>query len=168
MKKRPARRKKGRILRWTRHHTLRLTRLKDTPESIAKGASWGVFIGIFPSFGFGMIVAPLVAGLLKWNKGAAFIGNFIMNPVTGPFFWGLSAVVGGMMFGMDLAALKGNGEGFSMAGLAGGIGNTAKVLLAGNFVVSAFFSLFTYPVVKRWVEKKQQGRLAKVPVRAEL
>ncbi|MDH4101345.1 MAG: DUF2062 domain-containing protein, partial [Nitrospirota bacterium] len=127
----------------------------------------GCVCGIFPSFGFGMIVAPLVAGLLKWNKGAAFIGNFVMNPVTGPFFWGLSALVGALMFGIDISALKGEDDGLSISGLMGGVGNTAKVLLVGNFIVSVFFSFFTYPVVKRWVARKQQARFAKIPVRID-
>lgn len=142
-----------------RHHHIRLTRLKDTPDKIAKGASWGVFVGIFPSFGFGMIVAPLVAGLLKWNKTAAFIGNFVMNPITGPFFWGLSGLAGCLMFGIDLAALNALKEdGISFSGLFGDFKTTALMLLAGNFVISVLFSLLTYPVVKRWVERQRRNK----------
>lgn len=147
------------MIRWMRHHHIRLTRLKDTPDRIAKGASWGVFVGIVPSFGFGMIVAPLVAGLLKWNKTAAFIGNFVMNPITGPLFWGLSAVVGCLLFGIDLAAMNTLKEdGISFAGLLGELKTTVLILLAGNLVVSFLFSLLTYPVVKRWVERHRRNK----------
>ena len=70
-----------RVRRWGRYIYLRLVRQNDEPEKVAKGVGLGVFIGIFPTFGVGTILAILIASWAKWNRASAVLGTFIMNPL---------------------------------------------------------------------------------------
>lgn len=125
---------------------LRIMRIDDPPEKIARGAAIGVCMGIFPTFGIGGFLSFGIAFLLKANKAAAVIGSFIMNPVTSPFFWSLSMLIGSVIFRENyrhmLSMFK--GENFLT-----GAGWVYIVFLAGNFVVTLVFTLGSYYIVKR-------------------
>ena len=95
--------KKTSIPRWLRYVYLKVVRIDDSPEKVARGFAFGVIIGIFPTFGLGLIIAAFAAGPLRINKAAAIIGTLIMNPWTSPFFWALSFLSGSLMMGYGLA-----------------------------------------------------------------
>lgn len=59
---------------WYKRHYHKLVGLKDTPHSIALGFACGIFLGFTPLFGLKMILAVLVAWILRSNKIAALIG----------------------------------------------------------------------------------------------
>lgn len=88
--------------RWVRYQYIKLVRLDDSPEKIARGFALGVVLGILPTFGLGVIAAIVLAGYLKINKASAVIGTFIMNPWTSPFFWALSYLTGSLLLGNNL------------------------------------------------------------------
>ena len=94
--------KKTGCRRWARYHYFRVVRLEDSPEKVAAGFAFGVFVGIFPTFGLGIIIAVLASGILRINKAAAIIGSMVMNPWTSPFFWALSFMSGSIMMGYGL------------------------------------------------------------------
>lgn len=60
----------------------RLVRLRGSPEGIARGLACGVFAGLFPLFGFQIMVGVLLAVLLRGNKFLAVAGTWISNPLT--------------------------------------------------------------------------------------
>ena len=91
-----------RLKRWVRYQYIKLVRLDDSPEKIAKGFALGVVLGILPTFGLGVVAAIILAGYLKINKVSAVIGTFIMNPWTSPFFWALSYLAGSLLLGNNL------------------------------------------------------------------
>ncbi len=62
----------------------KFVRLNDTPQSIAAGASIGMFIAMLPIYGFQMIVAAAVAAVARVNKVAAVVPVWITNPLTIP------------------------------------------------------------------------------------
>ena len=95
--------KKYNITRWVRYVYLKVVRIDDSPEKVARGFAFGVIIGIFPTFGLGLIIAALMAGPLRINKAAAIIGTLVMNPWTSPLFWALSFLSGSLMMGYSLA-----------------------------------------------------------------
>jgi len=62
----------------------------DSPEKLARGFAIGVFWGVLPTFGFAALFSIPMAVVLKANRLTAFLGTFISNPLTTPFFmlWG--------------------------------------------------------------------------------
>lgn len=137
-----------RVKRWLRLHYLRVLRMDDPPEKIARGAAIGVCMGILPTFGIGGFIAFGVAFLLKANKAAAVIGTFIMNPVTSAFFWSMSMVVGSLVLGENYNHMvsKFKGESF-----LAGAGWVYIVFLTGNTLITALFTVSSYYITKRAV-----------------
>lgn len=141
--------KKGNALRWARYQYIKLLRINDTPEKVAGGLALGAALGILPSFGLGVIIALLLAGVLKVNRVSAVIGTLVMNPWTTPFFWGTSYIAGSLILGYDLSEtikvieqLKSQGD--LWANLLG-----RRLILPyviGNAVVTVFASAFFYVV----------------------
>lgn len=70
------------IIRRAKYWYLKILRQEGTPEAIARGWSCGVFSGSFPLFGLQMIIAVLLAAVLKGNKFTAAAGTWISNPFT--------------------------------------------------------------------------------------
>ncbi|MBI2370521.1 MAG: DUF2062 domain-containing protein [Deltaproteobacteria bacterium] len=86
-----------RLRRTLRYCYIKVVRINDSPRKVALGLALGVFLGIFPTFGIGFLFAILLATLFRWNKAAALLGGLVMNPITSPFFWSLSATLGGVI-----------------------------------------------------------------------
>jgi uncharacterized protein (DUF2062 family) len=158
---RPAYTVSQRVRRWFRYLYLRLVRVSGDPVHVALGFSLGVFLGVFPTFGIGIPLALGLATLFRWNRAAALLGSLVMNPVTTPFFWSLSAAAGALLFGLDretvlaFAAGKGRGEIFS---------EMALVYLAGNVVVALATSALAYALALRAVRlyrEERERRLAR-------
>ena len=62
----------------------KFVRLNDSPESIAAGASIGMFVGMLPVYGFQMIIAAALSTVARVNKVASVIPVWISNPLTIP------------------------------------------------------------------------------------
>ena len=84
---------------------IRLLRLQDSPERIARGMALGLFIGMSPTFGVQMGLAFVAAVILSENKLAAIIGVWITNPLTAPFIYGLEYETGRVLLGMPHPAM---------------------------------------------------------------
>lgn len=81
---------------------IKLIQINDHPKKIAKGAAIGVFWGVLPTFGFAILFAIPTALLLKANKLSSISTTFISNPLTAPFFYGLSLSLGTLIFNPEL------------------------------------------------------------------
>lgn len=68
-----------RAAEYVRH---RIRRLPDTPEKIGRGVWVGVFASFTPLFGLHIVIAVLLAKVLRGNMMAALIGTFFGNPLT--------------------------------------------------------------------------------------
>lgn len=140
---------------------LKILRIDDPPERIARGAAIGVFMGIFPTFGLGALLSLGAAFVLRANKAAAIIGSFIMNPLTSPFFWTLSAVVGSVILNEDRHTILARAKN---GGFWDNVGWGYLVFLAGNTVVSVLFAAAAYFLTKwaviRHRRKKAHKRAA--------
>lgn len=77
----------------------RFIRIRGDPKDISFGLALGIFMGISPIFGFQLILAVLIAALLKWNKIAAAMGTLISNPLTTPFIYPFAYLVGSSVMG---------------------------------------------------------------------
>lgn len=137
---------------------LRIMRIDDPPGRIAMGAAIGVLMGVLPTFGIGTILSLAAAFVLRANKASAVLGSIIVNPLTSPFFWTLSIMVGSFIMREDsstiLTRLK--TEGFLM-----GAGWASLVYMLGNIIVSAIMTAGTYYLVKRAVIRHRKKKAAK-------
>lgn len=69
----------GRAARYVR---LRLNRLPDPPDRIARGIFAGVFTTFTPFYGFHFVTAALIAWVMRGNIIAAILSTFFGNPLT--------------------------------------------------------------------------------------
>jgi uncharacterized protein (DUF2062 family) len=70
------------LKRSLRYYWLKFLRLQEDPRKLAWGMALGVFIGITPTIPFHTILALSLAGLLGVSPVTAYLGIWIMNPVT--------------------------------------------------------------------------------------
>ncbi len=134
-----------RLKRWARLSYLKIIRMDDPPERIARGAAIGVLCGILPTFGAGGVIAIAVAFVFRENKAAAVLGSLIMNPITTPFFWTLSVLLGSVILGEDssfiLATIREESllDGLTLAYLA---------FLTGNAIIAIVCTSGAYYLTK--------------------
>lgn len=170
------------IKRWVRYQYLKLVRIDDVPSKIAMGMAVGVFWGIFPTFGLGTVLAFILAVIFRFNKAAAVIGSFIMNPLTTPFFWSGSAILGAMLVGGDwhqvVQAIEAFYKNFTFHSfltrdlwriLFGAARKSLYIYLIGNLIISLFFAVLAYLLTFKltvayrqrkaaWLDQKARGR----------
>ncbi|MCG8687680.1 MAG: DUF2062 domain-containing protein, partial [Desulfobacterales bacterium] len=79
----------------------RFIRLRGNPREIGLGFALGVFLGFSPTMGIQLASAVALASVFKWNKYAAAIGVWITNPLTAPFIYGLTYLVGARLTGIN-------------------------------------------------------------------
>jgi uncharacterized protein (DUF2062 family) len=131
----------------------------------AGGGAVGVWLGVFPTFGLAIPVAYVLAWLLKLNKGAALAGSLIMNPLTTPFFWVLSAVTGAALTGTDwrvvYAGVKDEKYLFTFS-------RTALIYLAGNVVVATACAVLAYILAFLACRARDRRRAAKAAGRTPI
>ncbi len=122
-----------------------IRKIDGDPHQIASGYSLGIFIGMMPLVGVKAIIAVTIASFFKWNKLAAGIGVFNINPITAPFFFGLNFLIGKQITGCRLPF--GFSEGLSFNVFEQIFMNSPKVLLTlaiGGFILGIPFAFFAY------------------------
>lgn len=141
---------------------LKILRIDDPPERIARGVAIGVAVGVLPSFGLGFIFALAAAFVLRANKAASILGTFIMNPITSPFFWTASLVVGSALTGDDFSTIY---RQINENGWVTGASRATLDFLIGNVVVTVVTTIASYYISKHWIirhrRKKEEKRLKK-------
>ncbi len=85
---------------------IRLLRIRDTPERIARGMALGLFIGMTPTFGVQMGLGFAAAYMLGENKLAAILGVWVTNPLTAPFIYGLEYEMGRFLLGLPYPPMQ--------------------------------------------------------------
>ncbi len=87
-----------------------ITETKSSNNNIAASIGLGVFFGIFPVWGYQMIIAAFVAHILKLNKVLTLISSNISIPPMIPFIlygsFYTGAVVMGNEFALDFSAIS--------------------------------------------------------------
>ena len=72
----------------------RILRLTATPHAIAAGVAAGVMASWTPFIGFHFIIAAVMAYLLAGNIVASAFGTAFGNPISFPFIWSASYLLG--------------------------------------------------------------------------
>jgi hypothetical protein len=81
----------------------KLTGISEEPHKVAMGYALGIFLAASPLIGLKVFIAMALTFIFKWNKVAAIIGVFHINPLTGPIFYGFSFLVGNTVLGSDVS-----------------------------------------------------------------
>ncbi len=134
---------------------LKLLRIDDPPERIARGAAIGVCMGVLPTFGAGIILSFLLALVFKANKAAAVLGSFIMNPVTSPFFWTLSVALGSLLTGQNAGTIM---RLIREQGYLKGAEWAYLVFMAGNVIVTGVSTVAAYYIVRAAVTRHRRRK----------
>ena len=70
------------ISRTIRYQWLKFKRLQGDPRKLAWGMALGVFIGVTPTVPFHTVAVLVLAPILRISPVTAYMGIWIMNPVT--------------------------------------------------------------------------------------
>lgn len=70
------------LRRTIRYHWLKFRRLQGDPRRLAWGMALGIFIGVTPTIPFHTVAVLALAPLLRVSMITAYLGIWIMNPVT--------------------------------------------------------------------------------------
>jgi uncharacterized protein (DUF2062 family) len=155
----------------------KILKQKDTPESIAGGAALGMFVALTPTVGIQMILAVILATIIRVNKIVAALMCWITNPLTiAPIFYGCYCVgalilpsynADGVWQRFQLFAERVGEFSFmrlwwSLNMVIGEIGklgaDIAWPLLVGSLIMATVLSLITYPITLRAVRLFQKRR----------
>jgi uncharacterized protein (TIGR03546 family) len=139
---------KERVKRLIKLGYLRILRIDDSTEKIARGAALGAFIGLMPTLGIGIILCLIGSFLLKVNKAASIIASFVMNPFTAPLVWSGSVTIGKFIFWREASDVF-YGEGHES--LIKEIGHIPLEFVTGNTIIASIGATIVYIVVKKGV-----------------
>jgi uncharacterized protein (DUF2062 family) len=89
------------FLRTLKRTYVRFLKLRGNPREIALGFALGVFIGLMPFLGFQIALAVVFAAFFKWNKISAVMATWISNPLTYPFIYSFTYLVGSTFIGTE-------------------------------------------------------------------
>jgi uncharacterized protein len=122
---------------------IRLLRLQDKPEVVAKGLAVGVFTGCFPFFGMQSLLALLFAAVFRGSKVAALAATWISNPLTSVPLYIFNYKIGKLLLGTKDTVLPPlTLESFTAFKELGS--TFAITLLTGSFVVGMIMAVITY------------------------
>lgn len=137
---------------------VRVVRINASPHQVASGVAVGVWLGVFPTFGLAAPVAYVLAWVFRFNKAGALAGSAIMNPITSPFFWALSAMLGAAFTGTDWRLIydQVRDEGYVWA-----FSRTTYMYLIGNLIIATAAAALCYVGAYFAVRARQRRRLAR-------
>lgn len=159
-------------LRSIRYILLRLKRLPFSPYRIAIGGAAGVFAVFTPFLGAQLLMAAMVAWMLRGSILASFLTSFVGNPLTYPIIWFATFHIGTILLG-DAAALHlgdlqhkvgalgdaiGNGSGSSTVNALESLWPIVKPMAIGAVPVGGLAAFVTYVCVHRLVSVSRAAR----------
>ncbi len=143
----------------------RFIKVKGQPREIALGFALGIFIGMTPTIGIQMPIAIFFAALLKWSKISAAFGVLITNPLTSPFIYGITYIVGAKLLG--LKATLNLPDDFTWSIVKEMLKNAPVIfgaLTVGGIIIGLPLAVLSYYLSFAAVNKYQQSVKEKVAV----
>lgn len=143
---------------------LKLRRLRDRPEVVAKGFAIGVFAGCFPLLGLQSLIGIFLATIFRASKVAAVAATWISNPLTYVPLFIFNYKIGKFLLRTEDAELSS----LSITSLNAfkELGWTIAItLVTGSFVVGTILSIATYfyslTFLERWRDRSVRRRRLK-------
>ena len=148
----------------------RFLKIRGTPREIALGMALGLMVGMSPTMGVQTIIAVFLASLFKWSKITAAIGVQITNPLTAPFIYGTTYLIGAKLLG--ITAEFDIREMLNLDGLIHLVGQAPMILITmtlGGIVVglplAAAGTAVTFWIIARYqipFKTRIQGKISRV------
>jgi hypothetical protein len=139
----------------------RLHRLPDSPHRIALGFACGAVASFTPLFGVHIVLAAVLAWLVRGNILAAVFGTIVGNPLTFPFIAAFSLETGWRILGTGTRATDSD---FSVGWLLDNIEQIFLPYLVGGILPGLLAGVVCYwfigPIVEAY-QKRRRRRLAK-------
>ena len=140
---------------------LKLLRLQDKPEVVAKGLAVGIFAGCFPFFGIQSLIGIFLATICRGSKVAALAATWISNPLTYVPLYVFNYKIGKLLLGIeDTVVLPLDLKSFTTFREQGSTFATA--LLVGSFVVGTSLATVSYfyslAILERWRDRSIRRR----------
>jgi uncharacterized protein (DUF2062 family) len=123
-----------------RYWYLRLRRRRSTPDRWARGLAAGVFTGMFPIFGFQIVLAVLLSTCIRGDKLVAALGTWVSNPLTYVPIYTFNYQVGSWLLGTKEQFVW---QGKDLWSLGKSI---VERLFLGSFLVAVVSALLGYGV----------------------
>jgi uncharacterized protein (DUF2062 family) len=132
--------------RYTRFVLLKLARLSDTDDEIAKGLAHGAAISWTPLPFTHLIIAALMAYGTKSSPIAAMFGTAIGNPWTLPFMWWAAYKVGEFTFTLFGLHMQSMPSIFTWDSFVGAISSNPWELFIPWLSGGVLLALITWPI----------------------
>ena len=154
-------------LPWWRGLYDRLVLLNDTPGRVAGGFAIGVFVGVAPTFGVGLLLAGFLSALFRCNVAAAIVGSATGAPPLIFLIWIASAWIGAGIVGLDFAPLYAQfksgavwhaGKDVFLAYLVGNIFVTLAATAIGYFVILTIMRRRALARLQLQTPRRSRGR----------
>ncbi len=133
-----------------RFNILKFLRLKDMPGRVALGFALGACVNFYPTFGFGVPLAIFIAGLVRGNLAASFLGDVIFKPLF-PIMFYFDLVTGSKLIGQGIThiryvmhgLLKLDWKIYQLVGKAFFLGALLNTLILGTILYIAVYEIFS-------------------------
>ena len=131
----------------------KLVRIKDFPESVAIGLSWGVAISFTPLLGFHLVICYLGTLIMRGNIIAATVGTIVGNPWTFPIFFYVDYKIGTLFFFDEMYFYE-----FKISFFIDNFDNLFFPTLVGSIplAIAAWFS--TYYLIKKYLDERSNEK----------
>jgi hypothetical protein len=84
------------------YQVIRLFRIREASEKVARGFAVGSVVNFFPTFGFGVLISGFIARVLGGNAVAGFVGGATLT-FFWPFLFYLNIKMGGLFYQPPIA-----------------------------------------------------------------
>ena len=158
----------ARLRRGTKSMVLRVFRVKDASERVARGFALGMVINFIPSFGFGVLISGFVARLFGGNVIAGLAGGASLT-FFWPFLFYLNLRMGSLFARpdvevQDVVEINEKSMDALMWGKSFIVGMSVNIVLAGLLTYIAVFFLHARlrPAALAWFRRRRLRRLQAV------
>lgn len=84
------------VERWLLFHLIRLFRIREQSERVARGFALGLIVNFLPTFGFGVVISGALARLCGGNAVAGVVGGALLT-FAWPVLFYLNLRMGGLL-----------------------------------------------------------------------
>ncbi|MDD2421711.1 MAG: DUF2062 domain-containing protein [Heliobacteriaceae bacterium] len=139
--------------RYCRYHYLRLLRLRDRPEPLARGIAFGFASGFGPFIGFGVFAAWAFAHFCGGNRVAAVITALLFKWAI-PIFIAANLATGSFFLGQTLSSIPVSSSGWWFS--ADFWRDVGLTFLTGSLINTILIFAIVYFGVRHWVGRRSR------------